>query len=149
MKQQKRPRPAEAARAKPTWVVNVNGVLLTRYPEENEMTKPTSFEEFVSNKRKRPVEVCFKCGKHKEIYTHLNGEEDKPLCNTCNMQLRRNSPRAIQVKLLKPDFALALTWRTINFPTSNQKVVGNTTMNLQKFDDGWKIVASHSSTNEM
>ena len=65
------------------------------------MTKPMSFEEFVSNKRKRPVEVCFKCGKLKEIYTHLNGEEDKPLCNTCNMQERRNSPGAIQVKLLK------------------------------------------------
>ncbi len=47
------------------------------------------------------MEVCSKCGKHKEIYTHLNGEEDKPLCNACNMQLRRNSPGAIQVKLLK------------------------------------------------
>jgi len=23
--------------------------------------------------------------------------------------------------------------------------VGNSTMNLQKFDDGWKIVASHTS----
>lgn len=65
------------------------------------MTKPMSFEEFVSKKRKRPEEVCFKCGKLKEIYTHLNGEEDKPLCNTCNMQERRNSPGAIQVKLLK------------------------------------------------
>jgi hypothetical protein len=60
-----------------------------------------SFEEFVSKKRKRPEQVCFKCGKLKEIYTHLNGEEDKPLCNTCNMQERRNSPGAIQVKLLK------------------------------------------------
>jgi hypothetical protein len=60
-----------------------------------------SFEEFVSKKRKRPEEVCFKCGKLKEIYTHLNGDEDKPLCNTCNMQERRNSPGAIQVKLLK------------------------------------------------
>jgi hypothetical protein len=65
------------------------------------MTTKISFEEFVREKRRRPVEVCFKCGKHKEIYTHLNGEEDKPLCNTCNMQLRRNSPGAIQVKLLK------------------------------------------------
>jgi hypothetical protein len=27
--------------------------------------------------------------------------------------------------------------------------VGNTTMNLQKFDDGWKIVASHTSISEM
>jgi uncharacterized protein (TIGR02246 family) len=58
-------------------------------------------------------------------------------------------PGRIQVRLLKPDFALALTWWTINFPTSNRKVVGNTTMNLQKFDGVWKIVASHSSTAEM
>ena len=32
-------------------------------------------------------------------------------------------------------------------PTRIQvKVVGNSTMDLQKFDDGWKIVASHTST---
>jgi uncharacterized protein (TIGR02246 family) len=55
-------------------------------------------------------------------------------------------PTRIQVKLLKPDFALALTWWSASFPTSKLKVVGNTTMNLQKFDDGWKIVASHTST---
>ncbi len=58
-------------------------------------------------------------------------------------------PKRIQVKLLKPDLALALTWWSISFPTSKQKVVGNTTMNLQKFDDGWKVVASHSSTADM
>ena len=58
-------------------------------------------------------------------------------------------PNRIQVRLLKPDLALALTWWTINFPSSHQKVVGNTTMNFQKFDDGWKIVASHSSTSQM
>jgi hypothetical protein len=51
--------------------------------------------------------------------------------------------------LLKPDLALALTWWTINLPSSHQKVVGTTTINLEKFDDGWKIVASHSSTNQM
>jgi uncharacterized protein (TIGR02246 family) len=55
-------------------------------------------------------------------------------------------PASVQVKLLKPDLALALTWWTFNFPGSGHKVVGNTTMNLQKFDDSWKIVASHSST---
>jgi uncharacterized protein (TIGR02246 family) len=59
------------------------------------------------------------------------------------------SPARIQVKLLKPDLALALTWWSITFPNSKQKVVGNTTMNLQKFEDGWKIVAAHSSTAEM
>jgi hypothetical protein len=59
------------------------------------------------------------------------------------------TPARIQVKLLKPDLALALSWWSVSFPSTKQKVVGNTTMNLQKFDDGWKIVASHSSTNEM
>lgn len=63
------------------------------------MTTKISFEEF--KKRKRPEQVCIKCGKQKEIFTHHNGEDDKPLCNACNMQLRRNSPGAIQVKLLK------------------------------------------------
>ena len=55
------------------------------------------------------------------------------------------TPARIQVKLLKPDLALALTWWSVSFPTSKKKVVGNTTMNLQKFEDGWKIVASHTS----
>jgi hypothetical protein len=45
-------------------------------------------------------------------------------------------PKRIQVKLLKPDLALALTWWSVAFPSSNQMVVGNTTMNLRKFDDG-------------
>jgi len=58
-------------------------------------------------------------------------------------------PKRIQVKLLKSDLALALTWWSVSFPGSKHKVVGNTTMNLQKFDDGWKIVASHTSTGEM
>jgi uncharacterized protein (TIGR02246 family) len=58
-------------------------------------------------------------------------------------------PGRIQVKLLKPDLALALTWWSISFPSYKQKVVGNTTMNLQKFDDGWNVVAAHSSTAEM
>jgi uncharacterized protein (TIGR02246 family) len=59
--------------------------------------------------------------------------------------------KRIQVKLLKPDLALALTWWSISFPSSKHKVVGNTTMNVQKFDDGWKVVAAHSrsSTAEM
>ena len=58
-------------------------------------------------------------------------------------------PKRIQVKLLRPDLALALTWWSVSFPSSKQTVVGNTTMNLQKFDDGWKIVASHTSMAEM
>jgi beta-aspartyl-peptidase (threonine type) len=57
-------------------------------------------------------------------------------------------PRRIQVKILRPNLALALVWWSISFPNSKQKVVGNTTMNLQKFDDGWKVVAAHFSTLE-
>jgi hypothetical protein len=59
------------------------------------------------------------------------------------------NPERSRVRLLKPDFALALTWWSVTFPTFKRKVVGNTTMNLQKFDDGWKVVASHSSTAEI
>jgi hypothetical protein len=58
-------------------------------------------------------------------------------------------PKRIQIKLLKPDFALALTWWSAYFPSSKRTVLGTSTMNLQKFDDGWKIVASHTSISEM
>jgi ketosteroid isomerase-like protein len=59
------------------------------------------------------------------------------------------TPARIQIKLLKPDLALVLSWWSISFPNSKQRVVGNTTMNLQKFSDGWKIVAAHSSTTDL
>ncbi len=58
-------------------------------------------------------------------------------------------PKRIQVKLLRPDLALALTWWSISFPGSKQKTVGNTTMDLQKFGDEWKVIAAHSSTGGM
>ena len=54
-------------------------------------------------------------------------------------------PERIQIKLLRPDLALALTWWSISFPALKQKVVGNTTMNVQRFDDGWKVIAAHTS----
>jgi uncharacterized protein (TIGR02246 family) len=54
-------------------------------------------------------------------------------------------PSRVQIKLLKPDLALALNWWTVTYQHSKTRVVGNTTMNLQKFRDGWKIVLAHSS----
>jgi uncharacterized protein (TIGR02246 family) len=54
-------------------------------------------------------------------------------------------PSRVQIKLLKADLALALNWWTVTYPNSKTHVVGNTTMNLQKFNDGWKIVMAHSS----
>jgi uncharacterized protein (TIGR02246 family) len=59
------------------------------------------------------------------------------------------TPARIQVRFLDRDVALALTWWSISFPNSKRKVVGNSTMNLKKFDDGWKIVAAHSSTADL
>ena len=58
-------------------------------------------------------------------------------------------PKRIQVKLLKPDLALALTWWSFSFLNSKQEMVGNSTMNLEKFEDGWKIIASHTSVAGM
>ena len=74
--------------------------------------------------------------------SYLNGYPDRSSMGFC-------SSSRCQVRLLKPDLALALTWWSVTFPQSKQKVVGNTTINLQKFDDGWKIICSHSSTAEM
>jgi hypothetical protein len=74
--------------------------------------------------------------------SYINGYPD---CNAMGF-IR---PTRIQVKLLKPDLALALTWWSASFSSSKQLVMGNSTMNLQKFDDGWKIIASHTSIAEM
>jgi uncharacterized protein (TIGR02246 family) len=74
--------------------------------------------------------------------SYCNGYPDRSAMGFIN-------PSRIQVKLLTPDIALALTWWSMSFPGSKQKAVGNTTMNLQKFDKAWKIVTSHSSTAEM
>jgi hypothetical protein len=71
---------------------------------------------------------------------YINGYSDRSLMGFAN-------PTRIQVKLLKPDLALALTSWSMSFPNSKYKVVETTTMNLQKFDDGWKIVASNSNTH--
>jgi hypothetical protein len=58
-------------------------------------------------------------------------------------------PTRIQVKLLKPDFALALTRWSVSFPTAKRPVVAKTTMNLQNVNRAWKIVESHTSTSDL
>jgi uncharacterized protein (TIGR02246 family) len=54
-------------------------------------------------------------------------------------------PSRIQIRLVKPDVATAVTWWMVTYPRSKVRVVGNSTINLQKFSDGWKIVLLHSS----
>ena len=75
--------------------------------------------------------------------SYINGYPDRDSMGYIN-------PARIQVKLLKPDLALG-SHLVVDFvsQSTKQKVVGNTTMNLQKFADGWKVVAAHSSTAEM
>jgi hypothetical protein len=74
--------------------------------------------------------------------SYINGYQDR-------VAMGFVQPKRIQVKLLKADLALALTWWSVSFPSSKQEMVGNSTMNLQKFDEGWKIVASHTSVAGM
>lgn len=54
----------------------------------------------------------------------------------------------IQIKLLRPDFAIASNWWSVSYPNSKIHVVGNTMMDLQKLPGGWKIIAAHSSFAE-
>ena len=69
--------------------------------------------------------------------SYINGYPDRNAMGFINPNASKSS--------CKPDLALALTWWSVAFPSSKQNVVGNSTMNLQKFNDGWKIVASHTS----
>jgi len=57
-------------------------------------------------------------------------------------------PSRIQIKLIRPDLATAVTWWTVSYTASKVRVVGNTTTTFQKFSDGWKIVMEHSSIAE-
>jgi uncharacterized protein (TIGR02246 family) len=57
-------------------------------------------------------------------------------------------PSRVQIRLLKSDIAVAVNWWTVTYPNSKVRVIGNTTMNLQKFDAEWKIVMAHSSFAE-
>ena len=79
------------------------------------------------------------------------------LYHSCKRQYRDPSgmgtvsPTRIQVELLKPDLAfgiLSWTLRYPNYPLASE-VIGTSTVDLQKFDDGWKIVVLHMSFTEM
>jgi uncharacterized protein (TIGR02246 family) len=59
-----------------------------------------------------------------------------------------SEPSRVQIKRLSPDFAIASNWWSVSYPNSKIHVVGNTMMDLQKFPDGWKIIAAHSSFAE-
>lgn len=61
------------------------------------------------------------------------------------------NPTRVQVQLLKPDLAFGIVSWTMRYPENSHasEVVGTSTMDIQKFDSGWKIVALHTSFTEM
>ena len=61
------------------------------------------------------------------------------------------NPTRIQIQLLKPDLAFGVVSWTMRYPENAHasEIVGTTTMDIQKFETDWKIVAVHSSFTEM
>jgi hypothetical protein len=61
------------------------------------------------------------------------------------------NPTRVQVQLLKPDLAFGIVSWTMRYAENAHAsiVVGTSTMDVQKFDSGWKIVALHTSFTEM
>jgi uncharacterized protein (TIGR02246 family) len=74
--------------------------------------------------------------------SYINGYPDKKSMGTL-------TSARIQIRLIHPNIATSLTWWSISYPDSKKKVAGNTTAVLERFEDGWKIIISHSSTAEV
>jgi len=61
------------------------------------------------------------------------------------------NPTRVHVQLLKPDLAFGIISWTMRYPENAHAsdIVGTTTLDIQKFDSDWKIVAVHTSFTEM
>lgn len=73
--------------------------------------------------------------------SYINGFPDR------NAMGFLETPR-VQIKLLKPDMAFVLLWWNVYFGAARHKVVGTSTLIVQRFEDGWKIIASHTASAE-
>lgn len=51
----------------------------------------------------------------------------------------------VEVKLLRPDLAAAITWWALEYTPHHTEVTGTSTMDLQKFSGGWRIIFSHAA----
>jgi uncharacterized protein (TIGR02246 family) len=56
---------------------------------------------------------------------------------------------SVKIRMVKADLALALSKWTFFFPKTNHAVAGVDTTYLRKFDFGWKIVTSHTTTMDL
>ena len=61
------------------------------------------------------------------------------------------NPTRVEVRLLEPDLAFGVISWTIQYPENAHaaEIVGMSTINIQKFNSSWKIVALHTSFTEM
>ncbi len=59
------------------------------------------------------------------------------------------TPNRIQVRMVRDDLAFAITRWTVILPKSGHTLVGIDTNYLQRFDDGWKVITTHTSSTEM
>ncbi|MGA8659878.1 MAG: hypothetical protein WB586_27475 [Chthoniobacterales bacterium] len=73
--------------------------------------------------------------------SYINGFPDR------NAMGFLETPR-VQIKLLKPDMAFVLLWWNVYLGAARHKVVGTSTLIVQKFAEGWKIIASHTASAE-
>jgi hypothetical protein len=58
-------------------------------------------------------------------------------------------PSRVQIRMVRPDLAFALTYWTIRFPVSKHISVGIDTSYLQRFGSDWKIISVHTSMADM
>lgn len=58
-------------------------------------------------------------------------------------------PSRVQIRMVRPDLAFALTYWTIRFPVSKHISVGIDTSYLQRFGSEWKIISVHTSMADM
>lgn len=56
------------------------------------------------------------------------------------------TPERVQIRKLTTDIAIALTWWTVR--THNRSTYLTATIDLRKFQEGWKVVASHTTLLE-
>src|ERR1700733_5440780 len=71
--------------------------------------------------------------------SYKNGYHDSKTMGT--MQYSR-----VQVKLCRQDLALAKSSWSLVYPDSNGNVLGDTTLSIQRFNDGWKVVSVYSTS---
>jgi hypothetical protein len=109
------------------------------HAEESKPCTPLQSQD--RNKEVSPVSFMYTVAVVR-ILGYINGYPDRRAMGFIQ-------PRRIRVKPLKPDLALAFTWWSAAFPSSKQEIEGNSTVNLEKFHDGWKIVASQTSAAGM